>query len=161
MGSTRTEAAAAPRWRDDAFLCYVVLEQARLACETLIERASTTAELVRLREAHFSIGLAGYVVSDGFEPELREALLEVVRRRPVPTPPAGDDMERVCILVLHARALSAGLVHRHARHALEPLARLLTAHRVNELDRATRAGRLEQAWQQRWLAPLLGPPAVR
>jgi hypothetical protein len=158
MGSTRTETAAAARWRDDAFLCYVVLEQARLLCEALIERASTIADLVCLREAHFSIGLGGYVVSDGFDPEVREALLDLVRHRPVPTPPAGDDAERVCVLVVHARALSAGLVHRHARHALEALAKLVTAHRVDELDRATRAGRLEEAWQERWLVPLLGAP---
>ncbi|MEA2391378.1 MAG: hypothetical protein QOK31_1487 [Solirubrobacteraceae bacterium] len=157
-----------PWWHDDASLCYVVLEQARIACETLLEETGERRERDVLEVARSSLGLGGYIVSDGLDPDLRAALLELVRcHGHAPVPPATGELERICLLTLHGRALAARgarrpvqtltmeLVHRHTRHALGALEKLLGPRRVAALTRDARAGGyFDEAWQRECLAPL-------
>ena len=66
LGTPAPFGAATERWRTSLQgeeLAYVVLEEARLLCESLAERAAPEEEWL-LRVAHRDLGLAGYAASD-------------------------------------------------------------------------------------------------
>src|SRR2546430_2743519 len=96
-----------PNWRDDEHaLAYIVLEQARAACERARGTASRREELDALRKIHRDLGLAGYFVSYELAPELRHELWEIVAAQgPVAIPAARDQQQLLLMLTAHSRMI--------------------------------------------------------
>jgi hypothetical protein len=96
--------AGAEAERADEALAYVLLEEARLVCERLLDGdAVPEPEESLLMEVHADVGMGAYEASDRMEPGLRGALLGLVRERDVAS--VMDDAEvseHLLRLCLHA-----------------------------------------------------------
>jgi hypothetical protein len=158
-----------PEWcEDDHVLAYVVLEQARAACEQAREQANGRAELETLRHVHRDIGLAGYSISQELDPELRHALWELVAARgPVKIPAARDEHQLLLMFAAHSRAILLRCVedprrsdqardaYRASSHAVSRLISIVGMTRSSALlARANGDGRFERNWQRTRLVPV-------
>jgi hypothetical protein len=156
------------RWRTalkDEELGYLVIEEARLLCEDLAERAEPEEEWL-LRVAQRDLGLAGYAASDHFQEPRRLRLLAAAHQGwPVQLPPAENGPEQALMRAYHAeqltaRCLRAGRGSNHTviacRHA--QLASIVLGGIVGEATsgalhaRATAAGYFRSDWQHDELA---------
>jgi hypothetical protein len=161
------------RWgtlRDEE-LGYLVLEEARLVCESLARRAEPEEEWL-LRIAHRDLGLAGYAASDHLSEQTREGLLSVAHDGwLVQLPPADLGPEQALMRAYHAEQVAARCLRsgqgsnetivacRHAQLASIVLAGIVGEATSGALHaRATAAGYFRAEWQHQMLG--LGAPAL-
>jgi hypothetical protein len=163
LGTPAPFGAASERWRtslQDEELTYVVLEEARLLCEGLAERAAPEEEWL-LRVAHRDLGLAGFAASDQIPEARRKRLLaSAYDGWAVQLPPADRGAEQALMRAYHAEQLAArSLRHgrgsnqtviacRHAQLGSIVLAGIVGEATAGELHaRATAAGYFRADWQ--------------
>ena len=153
-------------WKDDQALAYAILEQGRAACEDLRGSELTPLEMRRVEAAHRGFGLAGYAVSDHLLRGVRVAVwLMVTENGPMPLD-VDDPAERALLFAVHGAAaiercfevpwLLAQMqgAHRAVRQAHTALTAIIGVPAAASLTiEATRARRLERAWQQEHLRP--------
>jgi hypothetical protein len=152
-------------WTDDQALAYAIAEQGRVACEQL--RADGLAPRVRRRldAAHAGFGHAGYAASDHLLRGVRPAVHLLIAEGG-PARLSADPLHGALLFAVHgataiercfaapwllAQMQVAHRAIRQAHVALTTLAGLGVAARLT--IEATRAGRLERAWQERHLRP--------
>jgi hypothetical protein len=167
-GHVRAASGDHPDWRDDEHaLAYIVLAQARAACEGARETASRREELEALRDIHRDLGLAGYLVSHELDPELRHELWEIVAAQgPVAIPAARDEHQHLLMLTAHSRVILLRCLGdpprsdhirsacRACSNAMARLMRVVGMTRSSALiSRASGDGRFERDWQRARLAP--------
>jgi hypothetical protein len=90
---------------------YVLLEEARLRCERLRDRAESGTERRALRTLHREIGLAGFAVSANLAAGRRRESLALARQRSARVPPDESGGPRVLAYLLEQadRAVEDGL----------------------------------------------------
>jgi len=156
--------AVTERWRTalrDEELAYLVLEEARLLCESFAARSLDAEEEWLLRVAHRDLGLAGYAASDRFAESTRARLLAAAYDGwVVQLPPADHGPEQALLRAYHAEQLAARAL-RHGRGGNQTimacrhaqLASIILVGIVGEATagalhaRATAAGYFRPAWQ--------------
>lgn len=164
LGTPARFGAIAGRWRTalkDEEIGYLVLEEARLLCESLAERAAPEEEWL-LRVAHRDLGLAGYSASDHFLESTRARLLAAAPEGSLVQLPPGDlGPEQALMRAYHAEQLTARAVRagrggnctviacRHAQLASIVLTGIVGEATSGALHaRATAAGYFRSDWQQ-------------
>jgi hypothetical protein len=156
-------------WMDDQALAYAIVEQGRVACEGLVERAPSAAAERRLWAAHNGFGLAGYAVSDHLLDGVRPALHLMIETAGPARLDGLAGAEHALAFAIHGAAaiercfstpwLTAQMqvAHRAVRQAHVALTGLVGLGAAAQLTiEATRAGRLDRLWQaQRLRVPSL------
>jgi hypothetical protein len=163
LGTPAPFGAVTERWRTSLQgeeLTYVVLEEARLLCESLAERAAPEEEWL-LRVAHRDLGLAGLAASDQMSEQRRTHLLAAAYDGWVLQLPPGDrGPEQALMRAYHAEQLAARCLRhgrgtnqtviacRHAQLASIVLAGIVGEATAGALHaRATAAGYFRADWQ--------------
>ena len=163
LGTPAPAGAVTQRWRtalQDEELTYVVLEEARLLCESFSDRAAPEEQWL-LQVAHRDLGLAGFAASDHLAEQRRSRLLATAYEGWVlQLPPADRGPEQALMRAYHAEQLAARCLRnghgtnqtviacRHAQLASIVLAGIVGEATSGALHaRATAAGYFSSDWQ--------------
>jgi hypothetical protein len=153
-------------WDDDQALAYAIVEQGRVACESLLADDPMPRIARRLEAAHNGFGLAGYAASDHLTEGVRASIWLLVNQHGAIDLPGVSGPEHALMFAIHGAAaiercfpspwLTAQMqiAHRSVRQAHVALTGIvgLGAAAQRTID-ATRSGELHRDWQARNLRP--------